>query len=314
MAPSSAPRRTSTPRGRGRTRPPEAGAPPARRRPGRDQPAERAALPRGPTCSARAGSARSTWPGGWAPSSVVPAVVCIKVSERIDGWVREAYFGQLLDGHPRAIRVFDTFPLLGNGRRVLYCLVLEYASHGDLRAFLRRTGKRWPETVARREIAGILQVLGKLHRGPAPAPRPHAVERVRVRGPLPEAGRLRHRAPAERPARDGRRHPEPAHGAQRHHRGRRPQVAGPRRRVPGGPAAGDAGEGRRRRAHPHRRDPPAAVQRPPEGDRLPLHRRAPEEVRERRRAHRGPPPPAGSPEGRACGRRSRAPTWPSRAS
>ena len=48
---------------------------------------------------------------------------------------------------------------------VLYCLALEYARHGDLRAFLHRTGKGWPETVARREIAGILQVLGKLHRG-----------------------------------------------------------------------------------------------------------------------------------------------------
>ncbi len=45
-------------------------------------------------------------------SMVVPGIVCIKISERIDGWLREAYFGQLLDGHPRAIRVFDTFPLL----------------------------------------------------------------------------------------------------------------------------------------------------------------------------------------------------------
>ena len=98
-------------------------------------------------------------------SRSVPEVVCIKVSERIDGWVREAYFGLLLDGHPRAIRVFDMFPLLGEDGRVLYCLALEYARHGDLRAFLHRTEKRWPEAVARREIAGILQVLGKLHRG-----------------------------------------------------------------------------------------------------------------------------------------------------
>ncbi|MCM3878033.1 MAG: protein kinase [Thermoanaerobaculia bacterium] len=98
-------------------------------------------------------------------SRTVPEVVCIKVSERIDGWVREAYFGLLLDEHPRAIRVYDMFPLLLGDGRVLYCLTLEYARHGDLRAFLHRTGKGWPETVARREIAGILQVLGKLHRG-----------------------------------------------------------------------------------------------------------------------------------------------------
>ena len=98
-------------------------------------------------------------------SAVVPEIVCIKVSARIDGWLREAYFGQLLDGHPRAIRVFDTFPLVRPGGEVLYCLTLEYARHGDLSAFLSRAGKGWNETTARREIAGILEVLGKLHRG-----------------------------------------------------------------------------------------------------------------------------------------------------
>jgi len=98
-------------------------------------------------------------------SPVVPEIVCIKVSARIDGWLREAYFGQLLDGHPRAIRVFDTFPLMRPDGQVLYCLTLEYARHGDLSAFLSRAPKGWSETTARREIAGILEVLGKLHRG-----------------------------------------------------------------------------------------------------------------------------------------------------
>jgi serine/threonine protein kinase len=98
-------------------------------------------------------------------SPVVPDTVCIKVSERSDGWLREAYFGQLLDGHPRAIRVYERFPLMRADGRVLYCLTLEYARHGDLSAFLRRAGKPWTETRTRREIAGILEVLGKLHRG-----------------------------------------------------------------------------------------------------------------------------------------------------
>jgi len=100
---------------------------------------------------------------GYARS--VPATVCIKASEHIDGWLREAYFGQLLDGHPRAIRVYDAFPLLRARGRVLYCLALEYAPHGDLQAFLRRSARGWREAVLRREIAGILEVLGKLHRG-----------------------------------------------------------------------------------------------------------------------------------------------------
>jgi serine/threonine-protein kinase len=98
-------------------------------------------------------------------SASVPEVLCIKASRRIDGWLREAYFGQLLDDHPRAIRVFDTFPLTLPDRRVLYCLALEYASHGDLSAFLERQSRPWPESIARREIAGVLEVLGRLHRG-----------------------------------------------------------------------------------------------------------------------------------------------------
>jgi hypothetical protein len=98
-------------------------------------------------------------------SADVPQIVCVKVSTRMDGWLREAYVGQVLDAHPRAIRVYDTFPLVRADGEVLYCLTLEYARHGDLSAFLARTHKGWPERAARREIAGILEVLGKLHRG-----------------------------------------------------------------------------------------------------------------------------------------------------
>jgi eukaryotic-like serine/threonine-protein kinase len=95
----------------------------------------------------------------------IPETVGLKVSERSDGWLREAYFGQVLDGQPRAIRVYDRFPLTRDDGSLVYCLVLEYARHGDLSAFLRRTGKPWTETSTRREIAGILEVLRRLHRG-----------------------------------------------------------------------------------------------------------------------------------------------------
>jgi serine/threonine protein kinase len=98
-------------------------------------------------------------------SSKVPALVCIKVSTQMDGWLREAYFGQQLGDDPRAIRIYDAFPLTTDDGRLLYCLSLEYARHGDLSAFIQRTNKKWSETVVRREIAAILQVLVKLHRG-----------------------------------------------------------------------------------------------------------------------------------------------------
>ncbi|HTY42298.1 MAG TPA: protein kinase [Thermoanaerobaculia bacterium] len=95
----------------------------------------------------------------------VPRVVALKASEHIDGWVREAYFGRILEGNARAIRVYDAFPLTREDGSFVYCLALEWARHGDLRAFLERTRKGWAERTARREIAGILQVLGSLHRG-----------------------------------------------------------------------------------------------------------------------------------------------------
>jgi len=98
-------------------------------------------------------------------SSTVPEQVCIKASRHIDGWLREAYFGQLLDDHPRAIRVFEAFPLVQDGGQFIYCLVLEYARFGDLSAFMSREGARWTEAAVRREMAGVLDVLGKLHRG-----------------------------------------------------------------------------------------------------------------------------------------------------
>ena len=98
-------------------------------------------------------------------SSAIPAEVCVKISPHLDAWVREAYFGLLLHEHPRAIQVFDRFPLFAGDGTVLYALVLECARHGDLSAFLRRSGRSWREAAARREIAGVLEVLRKLHRG-----------------------------------------------------------------------------------------------------------------------------------------------------
>jgi eukaryotic-like serine/threonine-protein kinase len=98
-------------------------------------------------------------------SPLAPDVLCLKVSTNIDGWLREAHFGQLLHEHPRAIQVFDRFPLMRPDGTVLYCLALEYARHGDLSTHLHHAGQGFTEAAARREIAGILEVLGKLHRG-----------------------------------------------------------------------------------------------------------------------------------------------------
>ncbi len=186
-------------------------------------------------------------------STKVPAALCIKASEHIDGWLREAYFGQLLDEHPRAIRVFDAFPLLRPGRA------------GPLLPGprVRRPGR--PARVSPPHGQGVARDHGAARdrRDPGGArqapprpdapPRPHPHERVRLRRPAPEARGLRDRPPAERSAGDHRAHPEPAGRSERHPRGGGAEVAGARRRLSGGAAPGDAGEGRRADAGPHAR-------------------------------------------------------------
>ena len=88
------------------------------------------------------------------------------MSARIDGWLREAYFGQLLDGHPRAIRVFDTFPLIAQRQPgPLLPDARVRAPRRPQRVPVGRGTSDGPRAAARREIAGILEVLGKLHRG-----------------------------------------------------------------------------------------------------------------------------------------------------
>jgi len=99
------------------------------------------------------------------PRGGLPAQVCVKITERLSPWLRESYFAELLYRDTRALRIFDRFVSV-DGPRTRYCLVMEYAEHGDLGAWLERKGAQ-PERFVRRELAGILGVLDALHRGQA---------------------------------------------------------------------------------------------------------------------------------------------------
>ena len=120
---------------------------------------------------------------------------------------------------------------------MLYCLAIEYACHGDLSTHLHRAGKGFSETAARREIAGILDVLGKLHRGQmlhrdlTPL-NVFVCDRRTLK--LGDFGIAR---PADRSPRRHRADAESVCRAERHPGRRRAQVAGARRRLPGGAAA-----------------------------------------------------------------------------
>src|SRR5215212_230728 len=43
------------------------------------------------------------------PRAWLPAQVCIKISENLSAWLREAYFAELLARESRALRVYDRF-------------------------------------------------------------------------------------------------------------------------------------------------------------------------------------------------------------
>src|SRR5437764_1615694 len=99
------------------------------------------------------------------PAEGFPAKVCVKISERLSAWLREAYFAELLGRESRALQVYDRFPIV-DGLRTRYCLAMEYAEHGDLGQWLAQKGPQ-AERFVRREIAAILRALDALHRGQA---------------------------------------------------------------------------------------------------------------------------------------------------
>jgi serine/threonine-protein kinase len=100
-----------------------------------------------------------------APVGALPPRVCVKISFQLTGWLREAYFAQLLERQARALRVFDRF-VEADAARTRYYLVMEFAEHGDLAAWLDAQGGQ-PEKYVRQEIAAILETLDVLHRGQA---------------------------------------------------------------------------------------------------------------------------------------------------
>lgn len=100
-----------------------------------------------------------------SPAPGLPTQVCVKISDRMSGWLREAYFAELLAREERALRVFDRFAEVDGGH-MRYCLAMEYAEHGDLGTWLAAQGAQ-SERFVRREIAAVLQTLDALHRGHA---------------------------------------------------------------------------------------------------------------------------------------------------
>ena len=94
------------------------------------------------------------------PRDGLPEQVCVKISERLSAWLREAYFAELLGRESRALRVYDRFAEL-DGSHMRYCLAMEYAEHGDLGAWLAKKGAQ-PERFFRPPYVGPSGWIGVL--------------------------------------------------------------------------------------------------------------------------------------------------------
>lgn len=88
--------------------------------------------------------------------------LCIKVTYDQASWHREAYMGELLAGHPRVLRIDDTFPVVRSGPRVSYAIVMELAAHGTLADAVKSDGP-WVERKVTTEIRGLLGAVDRLH-------------------------------------------------------------------------------------------------------------------------------------------------------
>lgn len=92
--------------------------------------------------------------------------VCIKVCTSRKDWHGEAFFGELLAGDPRVVRLRDALVRTtgtGSSQRRRYVLVFEYMEDGTVADAVARRALRWSETRVRREVKALLVLLARLH-------------------------------------------------------------------------------------------------------------------------------------------------------
>ena len=90
--------------------------------------------------------------------------LCLKVCGDVSSWHCEAYFGQLLHGESRVVKVLDSFAWIPHTKRAQprYCLITEFAEHGDLVQYFRDHAALG-ERKARIEMIAFLRTLQQLH-------------------------------------------------------------------------------------------------------------------------------------------------------
>src|SRR6185369_12363795 len=95
---------------------------------------------------------RARWLQGGKPHN---QPVCIKTTRYAPGWHREAYFGEVLQKHPGAVQVLDTFVGQQGEDPPVFCTVLELCAQ-SVANVLAGGGLRWTETQARTEFRRVV--------------------------------------------------------------------------------------------------------------------------------------------------------------
>lgn len=105
---------------------------------------------------------RGRWIHRGAPTG--PAV-CIKTTADVNSWHREAYFGEILQGHAGAVQMHSSFVGHQGPRRPLYCSVFELCERSIEVALA--DGLRWGEPRMLKEFRAIVRAVSDLHNGGA---------------------------------------------------------------------------------------------------------------------------------------------------
>lgn len=90
--------------------------------------------------------------------------LCLKVCGDVLSWHCEAYFGHLLQGESRVVKVFDSFAWIPGAKDAhpRYCLITEFAEHGNLAKYFQNH-PAFGERKARIEMIAFLRTLKQLH-------------------------------------------------------------------------------------------------------------------------------------------------------
>ncbi|MFH5210532.1 protein kinase [Antrihabitans sp. NCIMB 15449] len=92
--------------------------------------------------------------------------VCLKVCQSAGDWHGEAFFGKIVRGNHRAVQLLDSFVSStgrGSAQARRHVLIFEFMDEGTIADAVDNNQLPWNEIRVRKELAGVLELLGRMH-------------------------------------------------------------------------------------------------------------------------------------------------------